>query len=291
MLLVNEMVDAMNVTCKFKSMPTTSNTCHVPNITQTKHITFSPLCWDRTIINKPHSNASIVLSIQFQEAYVRRRYKQAPKFAYLRELNRIKYFLKSAKNVKTQLPITVLVGGLRYYNHEDELKREGVRIVPMSTLNPPKWASIWHMQSFNKLNAIRLTQYEKVIMLDNDVVLWKNIDHLSRIKTPAAVWVRPDEFNSGVMVLSPSADETLTQNYTRMSAGKDKTKGDQESWLNHYKHWNILPIGYNAHRGICMSDEEWKKVKIVHVINGYEYRRESPSWTNKYVKTFMRRRK
>ena len=125
----------------------------------------------------------------------------------------------------------------------------------MPPANPPAWASVWHKQSFNKLNAIKLTRYEIVILLDNDVILWKNLDHLSGIQTPAAAWLTKTEFNSGVMVLSPSMGENLLRNY-RGFTGKDEANGHQESWLNYYQHWNILPMGYNTHRGVCMNDTE-----------------------------------
>lgn len=43
-------------------------------------------------------------------------------------------------------------------------------------LEPPQWASKWHKQSFNKLGALAMTQFDKVIVLDNDVVLVKGLD-------------------------------------------------------------------------------------------------------------------
>ena len=45
-----------------------------------------------------------------------------------------------------------------------------------SFLEPPRWASKWHKQSFNKLGALAMTQFDKVIVLDNAVVLVKSLD-------------------------------------------------------------------------------------------------------------------
>ena len=36
-----------------------------------------------------------------------------------------------------------------------------------SFLESPRWASEWHKQSFNKLGALAMTQFDKVIVLPN----------------------------------------------------------------------------------------------------------------------------
>ena len=48
-----------------------------------------------------------------------------------------------------------------------------------------------------------------------------------------------------------------------------------------------LPIGYNAHRGLTMPHDEWRKVSVLHLINGHEYHRQAPPFLNKEVRTFM----
>lgn len=63
---------------------------------------------------------------------------------------------------------------------------------------------------FSKLHAWGLTHFKKVILIDSDMVVLRNIDHLflqpdlSAVEDPGA----PGKFNSGLMVISPN-EETL----------------------------------------------------------------------------------
>ena len=47
----------------------------------------------------------------------------------------------------------------------------------------------WIEESFTKYNGLTLTEYKKVIHLDADVIVTKNLDHLFDLKAPAAAFV------------------------------------------------------------------------------------------------------
>lgn len=58
---------------------------------------------------------------------------------------------------------------------------------------------------FNKLFLFNLTQYDKLIRLDCDVLIRQNIRHWFDYETPCAIQAHDElEWNSGVMVISPS---------------------------------------------------------------------------------------
>ena len=44
---------------------------------------------------------------------------------------------------------------------------------------PPRWASSFHHFSFSRIAALALTQFRKVIVMDNDMALRANIDDLA----------------------------------------------------------------------------------------------------------------
>ena len=67
------------------------------------------------------------------------------------------------------------------------LERLGAHILPGIFVEPPAWASAFHKFSFNRISALRLTQFEKVIVMDNDMALVDAIDELRHAPAPAMV--------------------------------------------------------------------------------------------------------
>lgn len=115
---------------------------------------------------------------------------------------------------------------------------------------PPLFPRFVH--AFVKLRAWQLTEFDKVVLLDADTLLLHNVDELFERPDLSAApdWLLPDCFNSGVMVLSPSADT-----FARMTATLATTPtydgGDQGFLNSFYPDWfkwpveHRLPIGYN----------------------------------------------
>ena len=251
-------------------------------------------------------SASFVLSLVFLPEQVRQRYALAPQDAYTRELNRAQNLLLSMRAVNTTLPVTVLVGGNRSTEHEERLRRTfpETRLHPVSPLPIPSWASGWHKHSFQKLAALGLTHYDRVVFLDNDCQLRANIDFLPfAVRPPAAVWIpatglrdAPSVLNSGLLVLQPSAT-TFSTVASRLllpaPAGDvplhERDGSDQQLLLSMKWNWTQLPLGFNANRALCMSEKSWKDVRVLHLINGFEYSKRSPAWVE--GRTFWKRRR
>ena len=112
--------------------------------------------------------------------------------------------------------------------------------------------------TFDKLNIYNLVQYNKIVFLDSDMYVLRNIDHLFGKTHMSAVVAdlveQPDciELNSGLMVIEPS-----TQEYEGLiGVAKDFMSegisyyGDQDIIRSYFSNWSEtpeihLPIQYN----------------------------------------------
>ena len=240
---------------------------------------------------------AILLFLTFNHSLVRDKYKKKPYMAYNREVKRIKWFLQSASRVKTRLPIHVIVGPERYADREEELRALGAHITAQNAyVPPPAFASSHHRLSFSKVGALKLTQFDKVFVFDNDIALVHNVDDLAFAPTPAAVWhtaVAQFQFKAhetcavttGLLGLSPSTSEferamkVLADMPTRASYDG----GDQEFWRIFYKPWKELPLRYQAHQALRMPLREWRQVASLHGISGLRSVSQLPTELRPYI--------
>ena len=223
---------------------------------------------------------AILLFLAFNHSLVRSKFLHRPHAAYDREMHRILWFVRSARRVKTRLPIHVVVGPERNEAKEQQLMKHGVHITVGQPVTPPKWASRFHLLTFSKIGALALTQFDKVFVFDNDVTLVHNIDHLAFVETPAAVWHnalagwqwKHNEtcaVTTGLLGLSPSQAE-FDRALLHMNSLGDRAVydgGDQEFWRKFYT-WNELPNRYQAHQALNMPYDQWHKVRVLHTISG-----------------------
>ncbi len=106
---------------------------------------------------------------------------------------------------------------------------------------------------FTKLRAWDLRGLDRVVLLDADTIVVRNVDDLFERRTFAAApdFFMPDHFNSGVMLLEPS-----TPVFSRMldAIGTMETyDGGDQGFLNRFfSDWyampieHRLPVGYNT---------------------------------------------
>ena len=239
-----------------------------------------------------------MLFLVFDKAWVRPGYIGREKDSYIREARRAEQLVLSLQLLatdarQTSLPIYVCVGGERDARFEARLVKLGAIILPIRPLPPPPWASSHYRNNFNKLSALNLTQFSRVIVMDNDCVVLKNIDHLASpsIATPAAAChprrkYKLCSFNFGVHVLTPSKEEAdrLVQSY-QVRGKLHNNGGEQEVWANFHKKIHELPIGYNAHHGLEMPRSEWDQVHVIHAVSGHGVNR-LPEHLNNRVRRF-----
>ena len=139
-------------------------------------------------------------------ACLRRGYGKA-----VREIIRV---LLSLREVNTTLPVHVLASSERYPAVE-ALLTSLFNVSFLSGTAPPVvvplWASKWARGSFAKLRALTLTQFDRLIVLDYDAVVLRNVDHLASLEAPAFVYgwkcYPRRELRASTMVLQPSLDE------------------------------------------------------------------------------------
>ena len=243
-------------------------------------------------------DVAILVFLHFNATYVRLKHAHHPGIAYLREIHRLEWLLKSARDVKTRIPVHVVVAGDRNASAEAFLQSLGAQIIESPHVRPPRWASWFHKHSFGRIAALALTQFRKVIVLDNDMTLLANIDDLAAAETPAMVFhtatVLPRKERcaptGGLFVLTPSRreyDRALHHLYALNPAKDAKgralapalaNKGksyrcydgsDQEFWRSWYRPLYELPLRYHAHTGLVMNTSEWRQIRLIHNIAGF----------------------
>ena len=225
---------------------------------------------------------TFLLFLAFNSSLVRNVFAKHPARAREREVNRLLWFAQTARRVHTQTAIHAVLAGERDAASEAKLSRAGVKLLEGPMVPTPPWASKWHRLSFNKIAALSFTQFRKVVVLDNDVGLLQNIDHLvAASPTPAAVFhttigglaARTHcAVTTGLLVLRPSAE--AYQRARRLLASmsyptEQYDGGDEEFWLRYFAESGEplyeLPWRYHAHRLLPMEAGEWTKVRMLHL--------------------------
>ena len=128
--------------------------------------------------------------------------------------------------------------------------------------HPRRCAKAWQVtygeqsiSEYSKLRVFGLAQFTKVVYLDSDTMVTRNIDDLfERPATPLAAapsLFPPDKFNAGVMVIAPDA-ALLARILDFAAEHPSYTCGDQGMLNDFFRGWwtsgeNRLPFVYNAH--------------------------------------------
>jgi len=204
---------------------------------------------------------------------------------------------KSLNDTKPKYPFHLLVTP----NLSDEtmtlLDKSGIKTIKIDPiknpiLNDPKDRRYYN---YSKLNMWSLTQFDKIVYLDADMVVMHNIDELftkpNLSSTNAGGVLHKDwkQLNSGLIVLEPSQS---IFNHMKSQVGvieKEKGKGDQAFIHQYYSDWpdkkelhlphvyNIFDIhieGYKKKEGYYLDEKiqtnnnkyDSKRIKIVHYI-------------------------
>lgn len=155
--------------------------------------------------------------------------------------------------------------------------------VDMSKVNVSKEFQHWN-RTFDKLLIWSLTEYSKVVCLDSDMQVIRNIDFLFEAPHMSAViadqWNEPglDKLNSGLMVIEPNLKdyEGLKQLWESGSI-KLRNAGDQDVIRAYYKDWgeNIdlvlhpgLNVLYSEVSAGIIKKENVDPVSVIHYIGG-----------------------
>ena len=244
------------------------------------------MCGESKISNTKtlQTEITFLLSLSFNSSLVRNAFKHNPLKARAREVNRAVWFAKTCKRSGNTIPIHALISGeLPTKMETKRLSEANISMLKTQPLDSPVWASRWHRQSFFKISALSLTQFKKVIVVDNDMAMLRPVNELLFVPPPAAVFhttIGPLQkrtrcsVTTGLLVLQPSEESFVfakrllkLMNYT-----KERYDGsDEEFWLEYFtrrgEYLNEIPWKFHAHRLLNMQPDQWYEVKLLHVIS------------------------
>ena len=209
---------------------------------------------------------------------------------------------RSLKAVQAQYPLYCVLSVSVEDEVQKELEQEGIGCIRLAhaavngNVNPEgQGFSHWNF-TFDKLFVWGLTQFEKMVFLDCDMLIVRNIDHLFEREPFSAViagasypgnehWTG---LNSGIMVIVPDENvkDCLLKNIKpEIEAGRAENRmiGDQDVIKRYLRNWkdqdNLhLEQGYNIfadyltyyirHLGYSMDEKPGKPIYIIHFIGG-----------------------
>jgi len=219
-------------------------------------------------------------------------------------LNESLKFVKSAFPLVCVVPIKVdkeVVSILSDYNIEVKYIENEI-VVSKSILENNK--RTWWNETFFKFYVFGLTEYEKIVFLDSDMIIINNIDNLfdKPHMTACCCWAdklsypeMEEHINSGLMVIEP--DEKLVERLIAILYGEEKTYyGDQDVIDDLYPEWAQqkelrLSVHYNAyyrlinyfseHQGLNLDGND--PVRVIHYIGRLKpWMKKDLRWKVKY---------
>lgn len=236
----------------------------------------------------------------------------ARRFSYVTLLGTDDYLIgtlcmaESLRNVKAQHPLLVLCSSSISSSSLKMLEKAGLDYmvldgcIQVSGINKDGFER-WNY-TFDKLQVFNLIQFDKVVFLDSDMFIAKNIDHLfdspNMSAVVADVYDQPDctELNSGLMVIEPT---TIVYKGLLDVLSSDRFKqmpmfGDQDVIRAYFSDWSSkqecrLPIGYNLFypfmKEYCKAGGKKSDIYVVHFVYG------TKPWHYSFGKLLKRTRK
>lgn len=141
------------------------------------------------------------------------------------------------------------------------------RIKRIKSPNAPKGA--YNEWNYSKLRIWQLTDYDKVIFIDSDLILLKNMDIFFLYPQLSAAWNDKHLFNSGVMLIEPSkcTFETLMN---KISSTKSYNGGDQGFLNEVFTWWHRLNSSVN-HLKVVMDSKANRKHEMPDNVHAMHY--------------------
>ncbi|KAL1831309.1 hypothetical protein ACET3Z_000960 [Daucus carota] len=126
--------------------------------------------------------------------------------------------------------------------------------------NPKAEKDAYNEWNYSKFRLWQLTDYDKIIFIDADLLVLKNIDFLFGMPEISATGNNGTLFNSGVMVLEPSncTFELLMDHINEF----ESYNGGDQGYLNEvFTWWHRIPKHINFLKHFWIGDEEETKQK------------------------------
>ncbi|MCT3342149.1 hypothetical protein EFP49_04900 [Lactobacillus johnsonii] len=164
---------------------------------------------------------------------------------------------QSLKNVKSKYPLVVMVTNNVSEKSINVLKQKKLQYIKIDKIQVSNQAiheneeggySNWS-NTFSKLAIFGFTQYEKIVFLDSDMLILKNIDNLFEKEHMSAVVAGKSypgnedwrDLNSGTMVIVPKKDEDKRLLQVLNDSTFFGKFGDQDIIQLGYPNWKKKP--------------------------------------------------
>lgn len=213
-------------------------------------------------------------------------------YSYITTITNENYFkglavlIKSLKKVNSKYPINVMVPDSVDVSLLSKIQSLDIGIIKMPWVDIPYVAAKENLsqnwnQTFFKLNIMQLTQFDKVLFVDADMLVLKNLDHLFEYPSISATTggksAHPEwhEFNSGLMVIEPNTNEFQKLIDCIPSAILRKKSmnlgyGDQDVFNEYYPQWHELKdhdIGEECNAELSFLDALVKNHSLKSVLD------------------------
>ncbi|KAK7385052.1 hypothetical protein VNO78_30759 [Psophocarpus tetragonolobus] len=144
--------------------------------------------------------------------------------------------------------------------HRGGLEAAGWKIHTIQRIrNPKAEPEAYNEWNYSKFRLWQLTDYDKIIFIDADLLILRNIDFLFEMPEITAIGNNATLFNSGVMVVEPS-NCTFQLLMDHINEIVSYNGGDQ-GYLNEiFTWWHRIPKHMNFLKHFWEGDEEEKKV-------------------------------
>ncbi|KAL8141338.1 hypothetical protein V2J09_007359, partial [Rumex salicifolius] len=143
--------------------------------------------------------------------------------------------------------------------HREGLAAAGWKIHVIKRIrNPKAEPEAYNEWNYSKFRLWQLTNYDKIIFIDADMLILRNIDFLFRMPEISATGNNATLFNSGVMVIEPS-NCTFQLLMDHINEIESYNGGDQ-GYLNEiFTWWHRIPKRMNFLKHYWEGDEPEKK--------------------------------
>ena len=101
--------------------------------------------------------------------------------------------------------LVILVDGNIHHEHRKGLERAGWKVIEIERIrNPKAEKGSYNEWNYSKFRLWQLTDYDKVIFIDADLLVLRNIDFLFDLSKISATKNNGMLLNSGLMIIEPS---------------------------------------------------------------------------------------
>ncbi|CAI9115639.1 OLC1v1016603C1 [Oldenlandia corymbosa var. corymbosa] len=149
--------------------------------------------------------------------------------------------------------------------HREGLEAAGWKIRTIERIrNPKAERDAYNEWNYSKFRLWQLTDYDKIIFIDADLLILRNIDLLFQMPEITAIGNNGTLFNSGVMVVEPS-NCTFQLLMDHINEIESYNGGDQ-GYLNEiFTWWHRIPKQMNFLKHFWMGDEDEIKEKKIRL--------------------------